>query len=427
MELNENFLAEIIDNGVNGSGIAKQNGFVCFIPYTIKGEKIFAKIDKIKKNFCECSLVEIDQPSAERVAPLCPYFQKCGGCQLQHTSKNFQLEYKVNQLKNTLQKILMQKINIAPCVSKNEYFYRNKINFAIQNNKLCFADNNNNFFSVDNCPLFKINLQEIIKIVNNYLSIANPNFKALHIRYINNKFQFTFVSSSTNFPKKEILINSLLKNGNNFSLSLSVNKIKNSSNITDNTICVFGDEKLDFEIFNVKNKISPASFLQVNEEVQNAIYEDINSKILSSNNVINAYGGTGILSSIIANKANKVFSIEINKSASKNCEEMILENNLQNVFAICGDCKIEIPKLLQKENISHIIFDPPRSGIDCSILENVLNLDIPNILYLSCNPATLARDLKLLSQKYSIELIQPYDMFPQTSHIETLTLLKIRG
>lgn len=424
--MGEKFSAEILDNGANGSGIARIDGFVCFVPYCVKGENVTFKIKNIQKNFCECELEKIISPSESRVIPQCPYFGTCGGCQLQHMSKTLQSEYKTNQIKSIFKKSFDKKIDVSPCVSENEYHYRNKVNFAIHDNKLCFYNCNQQLFAVENCPLFVVDLTDIISIFNKYLASVNTNFQALHIRLLGDEYQFTFVSTTLDFPQKEQLIALLQQKNIKFSLNLCKNSIKNSSNITNNVICIYGNAKQDYDILGIKNKISPASFLQINQKVQDRIYNDINLLIPKTSKVINAYGGTGILSSIISKQTQIVYSIELNKAASKNCDEMIKLNNLKNIKSVCGDCKVEIPSILQKEKITHIIFDPPRSGIDKTILNCVKNLKIPNIIYLSCNPATLVRDLKLLEDIYEISSVQPYDMFPQTAHIETLVQLKLK-
>ncbi|MCI5797139.1 MAG: 23S rRNA (uracil(1939)-C(5))-methyltransferase RlmD [Firmicutes bacterium] len=426
MKVGKKFSAEMLDNGANGNGIAKIDGFVCFVPYCVKGENVTFKIKNIQKNFCECELEGIISPSKDRVIPQCPYFEACGGCQLQHMSKTLQGEYKTNQIKSIFKKSFDKKIDVSPCVSENEYHYRNKVNFAIHDNKLCFYNCNQQLFVVESCPLFVVDLTDIISIFNKYLASVNTNFEALHIRLLGDEYQFTFVSTTLDFPQKEQLIALLQQKNIKFSLNLCKNSIKNSSNITNSVICVYGDVKQDYDILGIKNKISPASFLQINQKVQDRIYNDINLLIPKTSKVINAYGGTGILSSIISKQAKIVYSIELNKAASKNCEEMIKLNNLKNIKSVCGDCKVEIPSILQKDKITHIIFDPPRSGIDKTILNCVKNLKIPNIIYLSCNPATLVRDLKLLDDIYEIFSVQPYDMFPQTAHIETLVQLKLK-
>lgn len=422
----DKFLAQIIDNGANGYGIAKQDGLVCFVPFSISGEKVLIHTKKFGKNFCECVLDEVVSPSPRRVTPQCPYFGKCGGCVLQHMDQNAQLEYKTNLVKTILQRALKKDLSTNFCIAKNSYHYRNKLSFTIVNNKLCFADVDGNFFPVQNCPLFVCDLTQIIEVVNKYLSTTKNNFRAFHVRLLDNGFQFTFVSNSYGFPKSKQLIDAFLQKNIKFSLNLCKNTQKNSSNITEDVICLYGEANQVYDVLGIKSKVSPASFLQVNKDVQNKIYQDINTLIEPNAKVINAYGGTGILAAMMTRKAQIVYSVELNRMASKNCRDMINKNNIKNIIAVCGDCQNEIPKILQKNKITHIVFDPPRNGVNKNILELVTKLEIKNIIYLSCNPSSLARDLETLSDKYEIILIQPYDMFPQTHHVETLVTLRLK-
>lgn len=422
----DKFLAKIVDNGANGYGVAKQDGIVCFVPFSISGEEVLIHTKKFGKNFCECELDEVVSTSPHRVVPQCPYFGKCGGCVLQHMDQNSQLEYKTNQVKLILQRTLKKDLSTNLCVAKNSYHYRNKLNFAIVKNKLCFADTDGNFFPVDNCPLFVCDISQIIEIVNKYLSTTKNNFRAFHLRLLDGCYQFVFVSDSYDFPNSKQLINAFLQKNIKFSLNLCKNTQKNSSNITDDLICLFGEENHHYDIVGLQSLVSPAAFLQVNKDIQNKIYEDITNLIPKDAKVINAYGGTGILAAIIARQANVVYSVELNREASQNCRDLARQNHISNLISICGDCKNEIPKILQSNKITHIIFDPPRNGINKAILELVSSLEIENIIYLSCNPSTLARDLGVLCQKYEIMLIQPYDMFPQTHHVETLVTLRLK-
>lgn len=422
----DKFLTQIVDNGANGYGIAKQDGIVCFVPFSISGEEVLIHTKKFGKNFCECALDEVVSPSPSRVTPQCPYFGKCGGCTLQHMDKKSQLEYKTNQVKTILQRALKKELSTNFCISENSYHYRNKLNFAIVKNKPCFADTDGNFFPVENCPLFVCDISHIIDIVNKYMSTIKTSFRAFHLRLLDGCYQFVFVSDSYEFPSSQQLIDAFLQEKLKFSLNLCKNTQKNSSNITDDLICLYGEENQPYDILGLESLVSPAAFLQVNKDVQNKIYEDIANLIPKDANVINAYGGTGILAAIIARLANVVYSVELNRGASQNCREIASQNHISNLVSICGDCKNEIPKILKKQKITHIVFDPPRNGVNRNILELVANTKIENIIYLSCNPSTLARDLEMLCENYEVMLIQPYDMFPQTHHIETLVALRLK-
>lgn len=422
----DKFTAEITDNGANGCGIAKQDGVVCFVPFSIEGEKVLIHTKKFGKNFCECALDDVISPSEHRVEPKCKYFGKCGGCQLQHMDSPTQLTYKTKQIKTILQRALKKNADVKLCQSQNFYHYRNKLNFAIFHNTLCFAGIDENFFPVENCPLFVRDISDIIDVVNDYLASTKNEFRAFHIRLLDGVYQFTFVSNSYEFPHSQQLISKFLQKNIKFSLNLCKNTQKNSSNITENVICLYGEANQVYDVLGIKSKVSPASFLQVNKDVQNKIYQDINTLIEPNAKVINAYGGTGILAAMMARKAQIVYSVELNRMASKNCRDMINKNNIKNIIAVCGDCQNEIPKILQKNRITHIVFDPPRNGVNKNILELVASLEIENIIYLSCNPSSLARDLEVICQKYDIMCIQPYDMFPQTHHVETLVTLRLK-
>ena len=423
----DKFELDIIDLGANGCGVGKIDNFVYFVPFALPGEKVEVTAEKFEKHYAICKLLRVLEPSKHRIEPKCKYFGQCGGCSLQHMPSNQQKDYLNSQLCVLLKK---NHFNILPrpCIGEAVYNYRNKVNFTIHDNSLCFAANNSKPIKVDNCPLFSCNLAPIIAIFNDYLKNVHNNFRALHIRMLDGSYQFTFVGENFEFPESKLLIDNLNKLSIPFSLHISSNPIANSSNITNATLSIYGQEKTPYVSYGIKSHISPAAFLQVNSDIQNKIYQDIASIVPLDVHIINGYGGTGILSAILAQKAKFVYSVEINKSASVDCEELFKENDISNALSICGDCKMEIPKLIrQDKNISHIIFDPPRKGIDKNILNVIKSAQIKNIIYLSCNPSSLINDLKILSTDYEIEFIQPYNMFPHTNHVETLVYLKLKN
>lgn len=416
---------KIIDIGANGRGVAKDDGKVCFVPFSIDGEECECNIAKEEKRFCIAQIEKVTKVSPYRVQASCPYFGVCGGCQLQHMRYDKQLSYKTRFITSEFERAFGCKIDVKNCVaSKNQLNYRNKINFNIKNNKLCFLDINNNPIEINFCPLFcsEIN-REIIAIFNEYFASTKHHFSALHIRKIAEKYQFTLISSDFELKNAHFLINSLKKLNIDFSIFVSKSFDKHSSNITDKIECKFGESDIDYVVGGVECQVSPASFLQVNEDVQNRIYEDIQKLVSAKKNVLNAYGGTGLLAAILAKNSQKVFSVEINKSAAKDCAALFENNKITNANSICGDCRVEIPKILATHNIDCLVIDPPRAGVEKSILETIKKTDISEILYLSCNPQLLIRDLKILQESYYIDFVQPYDMFPQTYHIETLVKL----
>ncbi len=263
-------------------------------------------------------------------------------------------------------------------------------------------------------------------MLNNFLKI-NKEFnafvlKGIIIRQINEIFILNLIL------KKKINLDKFQKylklNKINYSLYYCINTSLNIPTYPINF--VGGEELVELEEFGIKYKILPMSFLQVNNEVKTKIYNKIISEINDNDIVLDAFSGAGLLSGIISKKVKRVFSIEIDQSAHEACKNIIKQNKLNNITPILGDCEIEVPKLLQKTLVDTVILDPARRGADEKTLKAIISAKPKKIIYLSCNPATLARDLKILldSLHYKISLVQPYDMFPQTSEVETLVVLE---
>ena len=211
-----------------------------------------------------------------------------------------------------------------------------------------------------------------------------------------------------------------------FSLYYNINTRKTNAILGDKTICLCGKDALKEQNFGITYYISPNSFMQINDCIQNKIYKKVLGNINCDDTVINAYSGAGLLSAIIAKKAKQVYGIEIVEVASKNADFLKTENKIDNMQNICGDCAVELPKLMQSldnTKSSTLVLDPPRKGCDASIINAIKISKIDKIIYISCNPATLARDISDLLELYNVEQITPYDMFPQTRHVETVAIL----
>ena len=250
--------------------------------------------------------------------------------------------------------------------------------------------------------------------------------KHIVIRSINGNLQLVLVSKKENVPSLLDLVNLLKQNFKKFDLFLNINKNDRGEILSNNFKIIYGKNRVMVNSFNINYFISPYSFYQVNDEIRSLIYSDILKLISKNSVVIDAYSGSGLLSAIISKKAQFVYAIEINKSATENANELIGENNISNMENINGDCRVELPKLIKRikcENLN-IVLDPARSGCDQNALNAVCSSGAKRVIYLSCNPATLARDLLTLLQHYEIKLVQPFDMFPQTSNLETLVVLE---
>lgn len=446
MNKNDRFNATILNYGCNGEGVTKVNGETVFMPYSLTGENIEGVVIKSNSKFCLGKILKITNENINRIIPPCPYFAMCGGCQLQHATYKHSLEIKTQIVQNAISNI--GKINYPiPRVlpSKEIYHYRNKIAMPInpKTKKLgMFRTASHNIVDIDECLLQKSLTSKLIKVFNEYLSkTTTPIFdettkkgvlKHLVARELDNKILITVVINSNDLPDKEFLISLLKQNFENFGLSLNINKLKNNVILTHEFVNVYGENKIDVCEHGISYSINNGSFLQINNEIKDTMYQKIFEEI-KNETVVDAYSGAGLLSALLSKHAKKVFAIEIIEEATKIAEKIKNDNLIQNLKNINGDCAEKLPNLLEnmdtnsKQNLA-IVIDPPRKGCDKKVLEAILKAKPQKIIYMSCDPSTLARDLNILmsNNMYEIKYIQPYDMFPQTKHVETLAVLRYK-
>lgn len=440
---NDTINVKINNYGCNGEGVAIFNNQVVFLPYTLINEQVTATIINDKSKFAIGKPVDIQNTNEYRTTPPCPYFTKCGGCQLQHCSYSHSLLIKQNVVQDAISNIGKINFNVSPVIPSNLiYNYRNKLAMPInpKTKKLgMFRTNSHNIVDIEHCLLQKEQINKLIKVFNKYLqntktSIYNDQTKTgvlkhLVAREINNALLITVVINANDLKDKKDLVDLLKQNFDNFGLSININKLNNNVILTNDFKNVYGLEYIDITENDINYSINNQSFLQVNDYIKNQIYSQVFNQI-KDGVVVDAYSGAGLLSAMLSKHAKKVYGIEIVKPATKSANQLKQNNKIQNLININGDCAKELPLLLDtlssedKQNLS-IVLDPPRKGCDKTVLQSILQTNPQKIIYISCNPSTLARDLNTLTQdnKYIIQLIQPYDMFPQTKHVETLAVL----
>lgn len=437
MEKNEIINLEIIDVGINGEGIAKLDNFVVFVPFALKGELVKAKILKVNKNFAYAKVEEILRPSDTRVTPKCPVFKKCGGCNLQHTTYANQLEIKQNIVYSTLKKMLKSEFAISPVVgSPKEYEYRNKMQFPINESGIgMYAINSHRLVPLEYCPLSSDWCKTLIEIIKTYIKKSNITLyneetnkgvlRNVLARVSGDSILVTIVCNGE--PKSIEILSSLLKERfENYGLYYNINRLKNNTILTNEFVHISGIKEQTSTDFGITHRLLPLSFAQINIDIQNLIYSKV-LDLVQDQVVIDAYSGAGLLSAILSKKAKEVYGIEIVQQATQNADDLKVLNGLTNLTNINGDCAQELPKLISTLPPCTVVLDPPRKGCDKRVID-ALNVSKPTrIVYISCNPASLARDLSLLEDLYNIELVQPFDMFPQTKHIETLVSLRLKG
>ena len=446
---------DITSYGKDGEGVAKLNDFVIFIPGCLIGERIRAQITDVKKSFAFAKVIKVLIPSKDRITPFCPIFFRCGGCEMQHVNYDYQLEVKRENIKNCIEKACKMEVRVDPVVTGDKKFgYRNKVQIPIKEingeAKAGFYKQGSHIFvpfekSVDinfgDCPLHTHNMQlfidAVVEWVNKYkISTYDENknvgiIRHLVLRRIDNSYSVCIVINSKNLPKQRELIESLEKLDMPFSLYVSQNLKSTNVIMGDSLVCLYGEEKIQGNALGVKFTVNPNSFLQVNDEIRDEIYKRVIYEVSNFKEAIvfDVYSGIGILSNVFAKSAKEVISIEIVKEAVADAIKLAKTNSNNNITNICGDAAIELPKAIKnyagKNTI--IVIDPPRKGCDEKVINAIIESKPKKIIYISCNPSTLGRDLSKLIEVYNIDSITPYDMFPQTKHVETVVLLTLKN
>ena len=405
---------EITDYGYSGEGVGRNGGKVCFVPYTIKGEKVLAKIKQERSGFCKCQPVKILKVSERRQVPPCPYFACCGGCAFQHLSYDDELEIKRNMLASQLKKVgFGGEIHLAR--SPKEYFYRNKIKLFCSGDRLAlYRAESNDKIEIERCLLVEKEIDQAMCVVQTFI-FAKKIGEAIQNVYIRKQGDGLLVwfifkhNIKVDFQGLQIMLGA--KSG--IYSSVAAQKPKHIS----------GLEVLSANEFDLECEFAVDAFHQVNNEVGEKLYKKVVS-LAKGNNVINAYSGAGVLSALLAKKKKLVYGIELGVAEHLSAQSLKEKNNIENLFNIQGDCAKHIPKLLNS-SIDCIILDPPRSGADKTVIEAINNSDVAQVIYISCDSASLARDISRLG-RYIVQQVYLFDMFARTSSSETLCVLTKR-
>ena len=451
LEKNKVYNFDIISEGYEGEGIAKVDGYPVFIKDALIGEKVKAKIVKVKKNYAYGRLEEIIEESKDRVEPQCKYIKRCGGCSIQHMNYKKQLDFKYGRVKDCLSKIANlndELVNYPLGMDLNPYRYRNKVQLPVGmiDGEIVigfYAERSHNIINIDECiiqdkvadtvaAITKDWMKEnnILPAFNNGLYNKNGLIRHIMIRkgFKTNEVMVVLVATKENIPHIDKFINKINDNIKEVkSIILNVNSKDTNVILGSKCITLYGSDIIHDYIGEFKFKISPLSFFQVNP-VQTEVlygktleYADLNGDEI----VFDAYCGTGTISLFLSAKAKKVYGVEIIEDAIINARENAKLNNVNNAEFFVGKSEEVIPDLIDKGIIPDVIVvDPPRKGCDIKLLDAIDKVSPKRIVYVSCDPSTLARDLKILNEyNYEVKEIQPVDMFPQTKHIENVCWL----
>lgn len=442
---NEIYDVEITSITHNGLGVGKIDNFPIFIKNALPGESISVKVIAIKKNFAVGKVIEIYQENEFRVKPKCSIYKDCGGCNLQHLSYLGQLKIKKDLVKEQFKRIGKLDVEVNDCIGmENSFRYRNKtqVPFGTVNNKIVagfYKENTHEIIDMPGCDIQDEIMDNIISYMkkiavkyeiipyNEELNIGNLRHVIVRKGYITNEYMITLVTKDNDITNYEKIVNDLITEFPMIkSIIQNINPSKTNTILGDKQRILYGEEYIFDFIGDVKFAISSRSFYQVNPVQTKKLYDIIleYAKLTGQETIIDAYCGIGTIGLYLSKQAKAIYGVEIVPDAIKDAKLNARLNNFNNAHYEVGKAE-EVIKKWQKENINPdiIIVDPPRKGCDKTFLDTVIKMKIQRFIYVSCDPATLARDINLLSEYYNILEIQPVDMFPQTMHVETVVLM----
>lgn len=450
IEKNKEYIVDIIDNGFEGEGIAKIDGFTIFIPNCIKGEKVRILIVKVLKSHAFGKALEIIESSEQRVESDCDTYKRCGGCDLRHIKYKETLKMKQNAVQSLVNKTLENKIEVEETLGmKNPYYYRNKAQYPVGLDKKglpiigVFANRTHEIIPIKECLIQNKESQKIAKFVvefikKNKISIYDEKTRKGLIRHIvtkvgikTNEIMLILVINGKEIPKEQELIKEVLKKFQNVKTIVKNINTKNTNVIMGKeNINLYGNGYIKDILGDYEFKISPLSFYQVNPVQAEKLYNiGVEAANISKDDIVfDLYCGIGTISLFMSKYAKKVYGIEIVEEAVKDAKENAKLNKVDNTEFIVGDVEKVLDDLINSEKVipDVIMIDPPRKGLDNKSIENILKVSPKKLVYISCNPATLVRDLAKLEEKYGIKIIKPVDMFPFSKHVECVALLCLK-
>lgn len=452
VEKNKEYIFDIISQGYEGEGIAKiDNRYPIFIDGALKGEKVKVRIVKVNKNFAYGKLMEVLEASEERVNPPCAIYKRCGGCKLQHASYKAQLDFKWDRVKDCVSKIgkLDPSIVKYPLGMEEPWRYRNKVQLPIGliNGEVkigFFAPRSHDIIDMESCLIQDEIGDKVVKLTREWIEKFNIRpynvdgeydekgiVRHIMIRrgFTTNEVMVVLVTNGEKLPHKEEFVDLMVKNIPGIkSVIQNINSKKTNVILGLESKTLWGEDTISDYIGDFRFNISPLSFFQVNPTQTEVLYGKAleYANLTGNEEVFDAYCGTGTITLFLSQKAKKVYGVEIIPQAIDNAWINAKENKVENVEFFVGESEVVIPDLINNGvKADVVVVDPPRKGCDKKLLDAITNIDAKKIVYVSCDPSTLGRDLAILEENgYKTLEVQPVDMFPNTSHVETVVSLR---
>ena len=444
--MNKIIKGKAIDLSSEGKGVVKYHNDIIFVDGLFPDEEADIEILYQRAGVYFGKVKHLYRISKERIQPKCKICTSCGGCQYQQLDYKAQLKYKTKRVKEALSRIAHVKQDVLPCIgADNPYNYRNKIQVPFVKDKNgvvkfgFYKENTHIIMPIKECAIENKKAAPIlwdIKLLLEEMNIPTYNedngrgilrYVLIRTSYHYDELMVVLVTTQMNFPGQRNFINELVSRHPEITTIVeNVNSRRTNVILGDKEKILYGPGYIKDDILGLTFEISASSFFQINPEQVEKLYATALNLVTPNKEevVLDAYSGVGTIGLIAARNAKRVISVEINKFAHKNAIENAKRNNIDNIEFACDDAGKFISKYIG--DIDVLIMDPPRSGSDETFLSTVINKQIKKVIYISCNPETLARDIAYLSKYYEVNYVQPVDMFPMTAHVETVACLRLK-
>ena len=450
VEKNKEYILDIIDNGISGEGVAKIDNYTIFVQGAINKEKIKVLILKVNKSYAYGKIIEIIEPSPSRVLSDCNTYKRCGGCDLRHIRYKDTLLIKQKTVQDLVNKSLKDKLYVEQTIGMEiPYNYRNKAIYPVGydkgNNIIMgvFANRTHEIVSCNGCLIQNKKSEEIANYIvefikQNKISVYNEKNDTGLIRHIiikigikTEEIMCIIVTNGERFVASEKLVDELISKFHNIkTIVQNINNKKTNVVLGERNKILYGNGTITDKLGEYKFEISPLSFYQVNPIQTEILYNKAIelANLQKKDVVMDLYCGIGTIGIFVSKYVNKVYGIEIINQAIDNANRNKQINNIKNIEFYCGDVEKMLEGIIKEQKIvPNVIFvDPPRKGLDDVTIKNIIKAKPSKIIYISCNPSTLVRDLRKLEEYYYISKIQPVDMFPFTHHVECVAVLQLK-
>ena len=440
--MNKNDIFEIEITGLTdeGMGVGRAEGMAVFVPYALPGEKVRVIIIKVMKSYAAGKLLDIIKPSEQRTKSECKYFYKCGGCQFQNVSYDAELEYKRQKVEDCIRRIGHIDTEVLPVLGAAECrYYRNKGQFPVSPDGIgLYASRSHRVIDMDGCIIQDRANPDVLKCIREWMKdcgvpaydekTGKGTVRHIYTRSGDSGLMVCVVTAAEKLPYADVLVQRLRTEINSVSGVLqNINKDKTNVVLGRTTKLLWGKDYIVDSIGSCRFKISPQSFYQVNNAQTKVLYDKAVelAGLTGRETVWDLYCGIGTIGQYAAKGAARIVGVEIVEMAVANAKENAELNGIKNAQYFCGASEKLAPELIKKGLKPDVIFlDPPRKGCDAELLKTAATVGAKRIVYISCKPSTLARDLKVLNELgYAAKIIQPVDLFPRTAHVETVVLL----